>query len=119
MSRRPPTPMADWQLEQGRPLWGAGEMDDEKREWVRAVLQTLPNTPEQPHMAVVEMRIWGKYTFKEIADELGLKSKANAHDLYYRALRWLRDGRVAVVGKGEHKFKVQMPGLGEGADEWL
>lgn len=111
--------MADWQLERGRRLWDVDDMDEERREWVLGVLNTLPNTAEQPHRTVVEMRVWGKYTFKEIADELGLNGKNNAHDLYHRALRWLSEGRIATVGKGEHKFRVRMPGLKEEAERWL
>ena len=112
--------MTDWQLERGRPLFQPeDDYTEEMKDWVYSVFDTLPNTDEQPHKSIVELRIWGKYTYEEIANELGLPGKANAYQMYTRAIGWLRDGRWVECGKDEHKFKVWFKGLGEEVDGWL
>lgn len=112
--------MPNWKLEEGRPLWDPdSDLKEGTEEWLHEVFNTLPDTKEQPHRSVVELRVWGKYTYQEIADELGLRSRQSAHDLYARAIRWMRDGRIVEVGEGEGKFKIWFKGLGEEVDEWL
>ena len=121
MTRRSPTPMPIWKLDTGTLLWAQrdnGE-DEALNDWIYEHLGTLPNTEGQPHRAVVEMRIWGRYTFQEIADELGLNGRSNAHGLYDRAIDWLLNGRVVTVGAGEKAFKVKFRGMKEDMGEWL
>lgn len=121
MSRRSPTPLPVWKLDEGIPMWMAeAEAEDGGiTEWVHDHLSTLPDTEDQPHRSVVEMRIWGKYTFQEIADELGLNSRRNAHDLYNRAIDWLLNGRVIRIGKGDFQSTLTFPGMKDEAETWL
>lgn len=93
--RRPPTPVADWQLEKGRPIWPSqsDSISEERAEQVRQALDRVDARSDLglPYQAVIEMRVWGKYTFAEIAELLSLKGRQNAHDLYVRGIRWMRE----------------------------
>jgi len=84
MSRRRPSPALDWQLEQGHALYETEDHVEGQR--MRDAVNALP----EPHRSCVEMRIWGRHTYKEIAEELGMTGRQNAHDHYTRGLEWLR-----------------------------
>jgi DNA-directed RNA polymerase specialized sigma24 family protein len=95
VKRRRPTPVAEWQLEKGTPIWppASDGISEKRAAEVRNVLGSLDDKSENdlPYKAVVEMRVWGRYTFTEIAKELGLNGRQNAHDLYTRGIRWLKE----------------------------
>ena len=95
MKRRRPTPVADWQLEKGKPIWPPSEdgITEERASEVRGALDGVDEKSKEglPYQAVIEMRVWGRYTFAEIARELGLNGRQNAHDLYTRGIKWLRE----------------------------
>lgn len=95
MKRRSPTPVADWKLEQGTPIWPAqsDSISEERAQQVRDALDRVGerSVNDLPYQAVIEMRVWGKYTFQEIAELLSLNGRQNAHDLYVRGIRWLRE----------------------------
>jgi len=95
VKRRRPTPVADWQLEKGTPIWPAqsGGIDEERAQQVRDALDRVDGRSAQglPYQAVIEMRVWGKYTFQEIAELLTLNGRQNAHDLYVRGIKWLKE----------------------------
>ena len=96
MKRRRPIPLADWQLEKGQPIWPHGTADgisEERAKQVRDAIDNLgaKHDTDLPYQAVIEMRVWGRYTYREIAELLSLTGRQNAHDLYTRGIKWLRE----------------------------
>lgn len=72
----------EWELDAGTPVWDSAPQEG-------AVADLVDHLPE-PMRSVVELRIWGRFTYEAIADELGLSSRGHAHVLYTRALDRLR-----------------------------
>ena len=77
-----------WELEQGTPLWSEASSNPDVARMLGLAVELLPH----PQAAIVEMRIWGRLTFSEIADELDLPSRGYAHVYYTRGLAKLREG---------------------------
>lgn len=89
-----PLPTAnEWELSQGTPLWAQSPTD----EWLGVHVDCLVDDLGEPMRSVVELRIWGRMTFEDIADELELSSRGHAHVLWTRALDKLRDGLEGQV----------------------
>lgn len=94
----PITTSSEWELEQGASLWPGEPTDPRLREFVAYLLEDALITGtaknRQPlgdvSRSVVELRIWGRLTFQEIADELGLTSRGAAQVYFERALDTLR-----------------------------
>lgn len=77
----------EWELDEGSTLWPATDhagLDD-------AVVDLVDELPE-PMRSVVELRIWGRMTFDDIATDLDLASRGSAHVLFTRALEQLKEG---------------------------
>lgn len=82
----PLTTGSEWELDAGSPLW-AQQPDDPQ---LACLVADLVNALPEPMRGVVELRMWGRLTFEEIADELGLSSRGHAHVYWTRALDRLR-----------------------------
>lgn len=92
-AREPINTPSDSELDDGTPLWAPVEhtaMDD-------AIVDLVDHLPANMR-AVVELRIWGRLTFDEIADELGMGSRGQAHVVFTRALERLK----IEIGEIEH-----------------
>lgn len=84
---------AEWELDAGTPLWGESDVDPFLADAVAGVVESLP----EPMRSVVELRVWGRQTFEDIADQLRLSSRGHAHVLWARALDKLRQQLQEVV----------------------
>jgi len=92
MEHEPDTVVTDsqWLLDQGATLWLAEPkyMTDMERVRVGMALQDLPAKSK----SVVELRVYGHYTFQKISEIVdGLSSRSAAHMNYTRALKRMRE----------------------------
>lgn len=93
---QPLTTGDDWELDLGSPLWPESTTFNLRDFIIDVSVDALP----EPMRSVVELRVWGRYTFEEIARELRLSSRGHAHVLWTRALGKLAD---TIPDQGETK----------------
>lgn len=72
-----------WKLDEGDKLWSDGQSHND------AVVDALESLPHL-YRRVLEMRFFGRYMYREIADEMGWNSKQQAHQYVQRALTALQ-----------------------------
>lgn len=77
---------SDWLLDQGRPAWGA----EIPHSLNPVVLEAIAALPER-HRSVVTIRLYGQWTFQDIADDLGMPSRGYAYMYWSRGLKKIRD----------------------------
>ncbi len=76
----------DHVLDNGKPLWPPRDQPSETDLNIWAALDVLT----EKQKAVVEMRYFGEWTFKEIGAKLGI-SKQAAHSVHDRAMEALKE----------------------------
>ena len=81
---------SDWLLDQGHPAWGA-EIPHSLGPLVVEAIDALP----ERHRAVVELRLYGQWTFQAIADEVGMPTRGYVFMYWSRGLKKIRDFIVA------------------------
>lgn len=74
----------EWVAQQGgHLLWVQEDHPEGQR------MRDLVDGLDDQSKAVIELRIWGQYTFEEISDMLGLTGRGHANVLYTRAINKL------------------------------
>ena len=81
---------SDWLLDQGRPAWGA----EIPHSLGPVVVEAIAALPER-HRAVVELRLYGQWTFQDIADEVGMPTRGYVYMYWSRGLKKIRDYIIA------------------------